>query len=59
LCLFQPCPEGSLDFRLEQCQKYNNVGVNIPQDTQEEWVPYYGGECTVVLPILHSELNIQ
>ncbi|XP_028677852.1 papilin isoform X1 [Erpetoichthys calabaricus] len=38
-CNIQDCPEGSRDFREEQCSKYD--GVNF-QGKHYKWLPYYG-----------------
>ena len=35
---FQPCPEGSADFRAQQCAAYNDVPHG---DSLYEWVPYF------------------
>jgi len=36
-CEIQDCPEGSRDFRLEQCEVYNNKTVD---GRKYKWVPY-------------------
>ncbi|XP_071507379.1 uncharacterized protein [Diadema antillarum] len=39
-CQIQDCPEGAVDFRLEQCASYNNVPY---EGRLYNWVPYEGG----------------
>lgn len=41
----QDCPPGSVDFRAEQCSKYDNVAF---KNTYHEWLPYYGGKNHLV-----------
>lgn len=47
-CNIQDCPEGSKDFREEQCSSFNNVEFDGILYT---WVPYLGGKsflfCTI------------
>lgn len=38
---FQDCPEGSGDFRYEQCARYNNETL---RGKKYKWVPYIPGK---------------
>lgn len=44
----QDCPEGTPDFRLEQCQQYNNVSFG---GSSYQWVPFYGGTLPMYLDL--------
>lgn len=37
----QECPEGSRDFREEQCSQFDGTDF---QGKRYKWLPYYGGE---------------
>ena len=41
LCITQDCPEGSRDFREEQCSQFDGSDF---QGKRYKWLPYYGGE---------------
>ncbi|XP_058965493.2 papilin isoform X2 [Pocillopora verrucosa] len=45
-CNIQDCPEGSRDFRLEQCEAFNN---RIVDGQRFKWVPYIpvNGKCVL------------
>ncbi|NXD79466.1 PPN protein, partial [Halcyon senegalensis] len=38
-CNIQSCPEGSRDFRAEQCAEYDGIEF---QGKKYKWIPYYG-----------------
>uniref|UniRef100_A0A8C1NFW3 Papilin a, proteoglycan-like sulfated glycoprotein n=1 Tax=Cyprinus carpio TaxID=7962 RepID=A0A8C1NFW3_CYPCA len=40
-CNIQDCPEGSRDFREEQCSQFDGTDF---QGKRYKWLPYYGGE---------------
>ncbi|CAH1791827.1 unnamed protein product, partial [Owenia fusiformis] len=40
-CNIQDCPEGSKDYREEQCAEYNNIEFD---GKTYEWIPYLGDE---------------
>ncbi|XP_052436557.1 papilin isoform X3 [Carassius gibelio] len=40
-CNIQDCPEGSRDFREEQCSQFDGSDF---QGKRYKWLPYYGGE---------------
>ncbi|XP_071353953.1 papilin isoform X2 [Trachinotus anak] len=40
-CNIQDCPEGSRDFREEQCSQFDGTDF---QGKQHKWLPYYGAE---------------
>ncbi|KAJ8340921.1 hypothetical protein SKAU_G00332120 [Synaphobranchus kaupii] len=40
-CNIQDCPEGSRDFREEQCSQFDGLDF---QGKQHKWLPYYGAE---------------
>lgn len=40
-CNIQDCPEGSRDFREEQCSQFDGVDF---QGRRYKWLPYYGAE---------------
>ncbi|XP_036398317.1 papilin-like isoform X2 [Megalops cyprinoides] len=40
-CNIQDCPEGSRDFREEQCSQFDGMDF---QGKQHKWLPYYGAE---------------
>lgn len=37
----QDCPDGSRDFRAEQCSEYDGMEF---QGKRYKWLPYYGGK---------------
>ncbi|XP_030854406.1 papilin isoform X3 [Strongylocentrotus purpuratus] len=39
-CQIQDCPEGAIDFRLEQCASFNDI---LYEGRLFKWVPYEGG----------------
>lgn len=41
LCSTQDCPEGSKDFREEQCAQFDGTDF---QGKRYKWLPYYGGQ---------------
>ena len=41
----QSCPEGSRDFRAEQCAEFDSHEF---QGRRYKWLPYYGGKCAVL-----------
>lgn len=40
-CSSQDCPEGSKDFREEQCSQFDGTDF---QGKRYKWLPYYGGQ---------------
>lgn len=51
----QSCPDGSRDFRAEQCAEFDSREF---QGRRYKWLPYYGGECTVLRALLpHPALS--
>nr|XP_043904056.1 papilin [Solea senegalensis] len=40
-CSIQDCPEGSKDFREEQCSQFDGIDF---QGKRYKWLPYYGAE---------------
>lgn len=40
-CSTQDCPEGSKDFREEQCSQFDGTDF---QGKRYKWLPYYGGQ---------------
>lgn len=41
LCSAQECPEGSSDFRGDQCSQFDGSDF---QGKRYKWLPYYGGQ---------------
>nr|CAD7201811.1 unnamed protein product [Timema douglasi] len=50
-CNIQECPEGSIDFREEQCARHNNKSYSISGSPEKvKWLPKYGimnDRCTL------------
>lgn len=42
----QECPEGSRDFREEQCSQFDGTDF---QGKRYKWLPYYGGQTQQIL----------
>lgn len=54
-CNIQDCPEGSVDYRTEQCARFNNVPF---EGIYYDWIPYYNAPNKCELNCMPKGQNI-